>query len=250
MGSKGNKRHVKRFNTSRYTHIDKKQFKFFYSTRPGPHEKSFSLPLGHIIRDILHLANTNHDAKMIIKEGKVLVDGKVRKDPRYAVGLMDVIEISELKKSYRILPKEKIGLYPLEISAKEKEFKLCRIQNKSTITGGQVQLNLHDGRNIIIKVADPKKPKEDIYQTMGVLKIKIPSQEIIEYYPFKESSPIIVISGKNLGIDGTVSKIDKRFGPHASIVKVKTGEEEVKETAYNYSFVIGKSKSVIQLFNK
>jgi len=249
MGSKGNKRHVKRFNTSKYTHIDKKQYKFFYATRPGPHVKSFSLPLGHIIRDILHLANTNHDAKMIIKEGKVLVDGKIRKDTRYAVGLMDVIEIPEIGKSYRVLPKEKVGLYPLEISAKEKEFKLCRIENKTTIKGGQVQLNLHDGRNIIIAVADPKKPKEDVYQTMGVLKIKIPTQEIVEYYPFKENSPIIVTSGKNLGIDGMVSKIDKRFGPHASIVKVKSGED-VKETAYDYSFVIGKSKSVIELFNK
>jgi small subunit ribosomal protein S4e len=106
---------------------------------------------------------------------------------------------------------------------------------------------LHDGRNIQISVKDPKKPKEDSYNTMGVLKIKLPTQEIIEYYPLKENSPILVVRGKNLGMKGVVTKIERRFGPNASVVKIKTPEEEIHETAYAYSFVLGKLKSVIQL---
>ena len=48
-------------------------------------------------------------------------------------------------------------------------------------------------------------------------------------------------------MNGVITKIEKRFGPNASIVKIKTSGEEVHETAYAYSFVLGKSKPVIKL---
>ena len=235
------KRHTKRFNTPKYIQINKKERTFFYNLRPGPHPKNYSLPLGHIIRDILKIVKTGTEARKVIKLGMILVDGKVRKDPRFPVGLMDVVEIPELGKYYRILPKMKRGLFPMEIQEEEKDFKLCRIKNKTSLRGGgNVQLNLHDGRNLIIPLKDPKKPKEDKYKTMGVLKIKIPSQEIVDYYPLKENSPVLVVSGKNLGMNGIVTKIEKRFGPNASIVKVKTEEDEIHETAFNYVFTVGK----------
>jgi small subunit ribosomal protein S4e len=247
MGSKGNKRHVKRLNTPKYLHIEKKIGKYFYNTRAGPHPKRISIPLGSLLRDVLHVVDNHEEARKIIKMKKVLVDGVVRTDPRFPVGLMDIVEIPDLEKVYRILPKWKKGLVPQEVDKKESSFKLCRIENKTTIKNGNVQLNLHDGRNILISVKDPKKPKEDTYNTMGVLKIKVPTQEIVEYYPLKENSPILVMRGKNLGLNGVVTKIEKRFGPNASIVKIKTSKEEVHETAYAYSFVVGKLKPVIQL---
>ncbi|MBD3353328.1 MAG: 30S ribosomal protein S4e [Candidatus Lokiarchaeota archaeon] len=253
MGSKGNKRHTKRLNTTKYIHIDKKHPKFFINTRSGPHQKHNSLPLGHILRDLLKVVNTLKEAKKVINQGKVLIDGRVCKDVRFPVGLMDVVEILDYDKVYRILPKKIFGLYPLEIPKKEKDFKLCRIENKSTVKGGHVQLNLHDGRNILIKVKDPKKPKEDKYNTMGVLKIKLPSQEILDYYPLEENASIMVIRGKNLGMVGNINSITKRYGPNASIVKITAnsegGDEEIHETAYAYSFIIGKKKPEIKLFS-
>ncbi|MHA1821739.1 MAG: 30S ribosomal protein S4e [Promethearchaeota archaeon] len=245
MGKKGGDRRRKRFNTPKYIHINKKEAKFFFKVRPGPHDKD-SLPLAHIIRDILKLADNASEARKIIKMGKILVDGVIRKDPRFPVGLMDVIEIPEVNKVYRILPKWRYGLYPLEISEKEKGFKLCRIENKTTVKGGHIQLNLHDGRNILIRVKDPKKPVEDKYKTNDVIKIKIPNQEIEDYFPLKENSPILVANGKNLGMSGIVTEIEKRFGPNASIIKIKTNDE-IHETAYKYAMVIGKTKSVIAL---
>jgi small subunit ribosomal protein S4e len=206
-----------------------------------------SIPLGSLLRDILKVVDTHSEARKVLNMRKVLVDGQIRTDYRFPVGLMDIVQIPDLEKSYRILPKWKRGLVPQEVSKKESEFKLCRIENKTTVKHGHIQLNLHDGRNIHIPVKDPKKPKEDTYNTMGVLKIKVPSQEILDYYPLKENSPILVMSGKNLGMNGVVTKIEKRYGPNASIVKIKTSEEETHETAYVYSFVLGKIKSVIKL---
>lgn len=251
MGSKGNKRHVKRFNTPKLTNISKKQYKFFYNTRPGPHSKGFSLPIAHILRDILKIVPIDREAKKLIGEGNISVDGIVRRDKRFPVGLMDVFEIPSINKKYRIIATEK-GLVPIEISDKEKNFKLCRIENKTTLSGGNIQLNLHDGRNIIIPIKDPKNPKEDTYKTMGVLKIEVPSQKILDYYPLKEGSPVLVIKGKNLGLSGSVKAIVKRFGPNASVVKVNSfdNDDEIKETAYAYTFVLGKSKPEIKLMEE
>jgi len=252
MGSKGNKRYLKRLNTPSYIHIEKKKYKYFFNPSPGPHPKRFCLPLAHILRDVLKFAKNAREAKKIIKSGMVLVDGRVRKDLKYPVGLMDVVEIPSIKKYYRVIPRKKYGLDCLEIDESEKSFKLCRIENKTIIKGGHIQLNLSDGRNIVIYVKDPKKPVEDKYKTKDVLKIEIPSQKILDYYPLTENSPILVMQGKNLGLWGYLKSIEKRFGPNASIVKFvntnKEGKEEVFETAYSYSFVIGKNKPEIKLF--
>ncbi|MBN2154713.1 MAG: 30S ribosomal protein S4e [Candidatus Lokiarchaeota archaeon] len=247
MGSKGNKRHVKRLNTPKNMPIEKKAAKYFYNTRAGPHPKRNSIPLGSLLRDVLKVVDTHNEARKILNMRKILVDGIIRTDSRFPVGLMDVVEIPDLEKTYRILPKWKKGLVPYELEKNESSFKLCRIENKSIVKNGNIQLNLHDGRNIHIPVKDPKKPKEDIYKTMGVLKIKIPSQEIVDYYPLKENSPILVMRGKNLGMNGIVTKIEKRYGPNASIVTIKTPQEETHETAYAYSFVVGKIKPAIKL---
>jgi small subunit ribosomal protein S4e len=247
MGSKGNRRHIKRLNTPKYLHINKKEGKYFYNTRAGPHPKRVSIPLGSLLRDVLQVVDNHKEGRKIIKMKKVLVDGVIRTDPRFPVGLMDLVELPDLNKTYRILPKWKKGLVPQEVDKKESGFKLCRIENKTVVKNGNVQLNLHDGRNIQVLIKDPKKPKEDTYNTMGVLKIKVPTQEILDYYPLKENSPILVVRGKNLGMNGVVTKIEKRYGPNASIVKIKTSEEETHETAYAYSFVLGKAKPVIQL---
>lgn len=250
MGSKGNRRHTKRLNTSKYTHINKKRYTFYLNTRPGTHSKDQSIPLISLLRDILKVAKNRKEAQIILNDGKVFVDGVVRKDGRFPVGLMDVVDIPLLKKAYRMLPHPKKGLYPLEIPDKEKSFKLCRIENKSTVKGGHIQLNLHDGRNITIEVKDPTKPKEDKYKTMGVLKITLPEQEIKNYYPLNEESPILVVQGKNLGMTGSITEISKQFGPNANIVKIATREDVIHETAYAYSFVLGNKRSVISLFEE
>ncbi|MHA1338666.1 MAG: 30S ribosomal protein S4e [Promethearchaeota archaeon] len=252
MGSKGNKRYLKRLNTNKYVHIHKKEGKYFYKPSPGPHPKDFCLPLAHLLRDILKIVQNGAEAKKVIKAGKILVDGRIRKDPKFPVGLMDVVEIPSINKVYRVIPRKRYGLDCLEIDEKEKKFKLCRIENKVTIKGGHIQLNLNDGRNIIMNVKNPKKPVEDKYKTKDVLKIEIPSQKILDYYPLRENSPILVIRGKNLGMWGYVKSIEKRFGPNASVVKINVetedGEIESHETAYAYSFVIGKTKPEIKLF--
>ena len=103
-----------------------------------------------VVRDILKVADNAREAKIIINNGDILVDGRARKDYKYPVGFMDVIEIPKSEKVYRVLPDHKGRLVLHSISKKNAEFKLCMITDKTTIKGGKTQLNLHDGRNSIV----------------------------------------------------------------------------------------------------
>ena len=161
---------------------------------------------------------------------------------------MDVLSIEKMNKHFRILPDSHQGLILHEIPQEESIFKLCRINNKTTVKGGHIQLNLHDGRNILIKIQDPRNPKEDVYKRMDVLKISIPEQEINKILKFKEDNIAIIMSGKNIGQIGKIITILKRFGPKASTVSIQHNGGHT-ETLYDYTFIIGEDKSEIGLPN-
>ncbi len=246
MGGKGNKRYLKRLAAPKLIHIPRKEGKFFVKSRAGPHGKEDALPLLHVVRDVLNLGSNSHEARKIIKQGDLLVDGVARTDPKFPLGIMDVIKIPKIDKQYRILPVEGKGFYPVEIPKKESEFKLVRIENKTTIKGGQMQLNLHDGRNILIKIKDPRNPEEaKMYKTHDVLKISVPGQEIKGHVPLKEGCFGLITSGHNFGQMGTITSISKRFGTNASIISVKNKKNEELETQYEYMFIVGKASPEI-----
>jgi small subunit ribosomal protein S4e len=198
------------------------------------------------VRDLLEIVDNHREAKKIIGLGHFKIDGKIVKDRTYPVGLMDVLSIVKTNKHYRILPDSHHGLILHEIPEAESTFKLCRITQKTTLKGGNIQLNLHDGRNIFISVKDPKNPKEDIYKRMDVLKITVPEQEILKVLKFKEGNLAIIMSGKNIGQLGKVLTILKRFGPKASTVSIEHNSEPT-ETLYDYTFIIGEGQSEINL---
>lgn len=242
MGSKGNKRYVKALNTPGFIRIQRKNQPFFINSKSGPHSKRFCLPLGHILRDLLKLTANTRETKFLLTNGKVKVDGIARKRPNFPVGLMDVVEIPEIKKAYRVMPHKHHGLILSEITAKEAKFKLCRIENITTVKKGNLQLNLHDGRNILVPVKDPsKKPKVE-YKTRGTLKISIPDQKILDFYPMGENNQAIIYKGHNIGFAGKITKITERFGVNASIAEI--GDIS---TAYDYAFIIGKDVPSIDL---
>jgi small subunit ribosomal protein S4e len=246
MTRHGGQKTQKRLNTPAFLQIKRKHGTFFVKSSPGPHPSRFCLPLLHIVRDLLGIVNNHREAKKLIGLGYFKVDGKVVRDKGFPLGLMDVLSIEKMKKHYRILPDSHYGLILHEISEKESTFKLCRIINKTNIKGGHFQLNLHDGRNILIRVKDPKSPKEDVYKRMDVLKISVPEQEIIKVLNFKENNLAIIMSGKNIGQVGKVVNILKRFGPKASTVSIQHNGSHT-ETLYDYTFIIGEDQTEIDL---
>ncbi|NHJ87391.1 MAG: 30S ribosomal protein S4e [Asgard group archaeon] len=236
MTKTGGSKHQKRISSPRNWVIPRKKHKFVYKADPGPHGALDSMPLGILLRDVLKEVETSRELRYILNRKLVSVDGRVVKNLKFPVGLMDVISISEINKSFRILPHELHVMMPYEIKKASSDVKACQIKNKTTIKGGIVQLNLHDGRNILL----PKEEGiEQKYRTRDTVIIKLPSQEIVEHYPFEEGKYAIITQGRNVGKHGTIKNFQWRFGPRASTVTITTDKGEEVQTTPEYIFVIG-----------
>ena len=149
MGKKGGSTIVKRQLAPTFWDIKRKESRFVLRVRPGPYSKRKAYPLGIILRDILKVSTTMHEAEMIANTGVIKVDGVIRRDINFAVGLMDVVEIIPTGQAYRFIPKNSILLEPIIITPDENHVKLVRVTSKSTIKGRKLQYGFHDGKTLV-----------------------------------------------------------------------------------------------------
>jgi small subunit ribosomal protein S4e len=235
---------VRRLAAPAFLRINKKEFSFAAKAIPGPHQANNCFTLLYVLRDLLKVVSSATEAKKVVIAGSVLVDGKPRKDMHFPVGLMDVIEIPTLKKTYRVLPDKLYNLKLVEIE-KDARFKLCKIIGKKVQPGGNVQLNLHDGRSLLVKVKDPTKPKEAAGYTVGdVIKLDLTSGEIVDTIKFDEGKLAVVVAGINNGRVGKITKITKITKNNIATLD-DAGESF--ETKLEYLFVLGDSKPIVSL---
>jgi|YelNatPaOPRAMG01_1025707.scaffolds.fasta_scaffold119451_2 small subunit ribosomal protein S4e len=247
MGKKGGLRHLKRYKAPAHWPISKKAFVWAPRPSPGPHPIANCIPLLILVRDILGYAHTSREAKLIISRGAIKVDGRVRRDEGYPVGLMDVVEIPEAGLRFRMVPAPKEVLAPVEIDESEASFKLCRVMGKTTIKGGNIQLNLHDGRNVLLRIADPRNPIEDGYSTGDVLKLSIPNQSILGHLKFEPGSFAIVAYGKNVGAVGRITSIEPGTALRPATASLEGEGGSIVRTVADYVFVVGREAPEIRL---
>lgn len=224
--------HLKRLAAPKSWPIERKGSKFVTKSNPGAHPLDKSVPLNILLKDILRLAKTTREVKKILKYNNILIDCVKRSDIRHPVGLMDTIEINELKKYYRIGINKKGKISVTEINNEESSIKPCKIIKK-TIVKGKTQLNLYDGRNIIVD--------KNGYKTGDTLVIKLPNQEIAQHIKLEKGCSVLLTAGKHIGEIGSITDI---IGNKAKYT-LPTGE--VVETWKEHVFVIGKEKPVVKI---
>jgi len=230
-------KHLKRLKAPRALTIHRKERKWTVRANPGPHPLEKSIPLGIVIRDYLKLSDTLREAKRTISDGNILVDNVIRKDYKYPCGLMDIISIPKMKKDYRIIF-NKLGKLTIEpIDSKDSKWKLCRVENKTILKGKKIQLNLHDGRNKIVK--------KDEYKTGDVLKISFKDKKIEDIYKFEKGTISVIIGGSHIGETANIEDIEIISSSKPNLTKMKSDKEFT--TLKKYVFPIGKTKPVIQL---
>ena len=227
--------HLKRLLAPKFWKVKKKQYTWVVSPRPGPHKKTECIPLLIIVRDILKLAETGKEAKSLVKKGEILVDGKIRKDPKYPVGLFDVVSIPKISKSWRVVISKK-GLELKEIPKEEEKKKILKIKNITVVKGGKFQLNLNDGKNILVE--------KKAYSTGDSLLVELPSLKIIKHIPLAEGNLVLIIKGKLSGEMLVVKKVipgEFRVPPKV-MCESKTGNVEVLK---EHVIVVGENKPLI-----
>ena len=241
MGRKGERGHLKRKPAPKMWPIHRKEAVWTVKPKPGAHSLSRSLPLGLIVRDMLKFAKTGKETKTIISQEKITVDGKIRRDESFLVGLMDVVSILDAKKSYRVLPSRK-GLFLHPIKSDEAAFKLCRVEDKTVVKGGRVQLDLHDGTSYLL-------PEEDVYKTLDALKLSVPDRELLGHTKLTIGASAIVTGGKNIGKYGKVTTIEKKPNQKRRdlIVTIEDKSGDQFQTILDFVFILGDTKPSISL---
>ena len=133
----------------------------------GPHKLRESLPVVLIIRNKLKYALDGREVVQICMKRNVLVDGKVRTDPTFPTGFMDVVQLPKANENFRVLFDEKGRFTLIKITPEEAKFKLCKVVKTLTGQRSVPLLTTHDGRTIrypdpLIKGASARhNPKAD-----------------------------------------------------------------------------------------
>lgn len=248
MGRKGQSSGLKRKPAPKFWPIHRKEFTWVVKPSAGPHSSENCMPLALVLRDVLGFAKTRKEAKIVVSQGRVLVDGVTRRKDDFPVGLMDVVSLPDVGKNLCVLPSYK-GLVLNEISSEEAKFKLCRIEDKTIVSNGHVQLLLHDGSNLLIKVADVKNPQEDVYKTLDTLKISLPEKQILEHTRMKEKDFALITGGKNIGKRGRIIEIEEAEGKKRrnALVTIEDEKGNRCQTILNFVFAVGETQPLISL---
>ena len=139
-----------------------------YTFRPsaGPHKLRECIPMAILLQNRLKYALCAADVYSIVrdKEGMIKVDGKVKRDPKYPLGIMDVVSIEKTGEFFRILYDVKGRYQAHKIEEKEAKFKLCRVKRKAMGANKIPYIVTHDGRTIRYPQPDIKK-----YDTIKVI---------------------------------------------------------------------------------
>jgi small subunit ribosomal protein S4e len=229
---------MKRLASPRSWKITKKSSTWVPKPRPGKHSIEQGVPLGVVLRDYLKLVDTMTEAKRVLGNREVKVDGRVATDHKTPVGLMDIVQVPKLEKSYRVVLDHHGRVVLTEIGAAEAAWKFCRVENKTVVSGGRIQLNLHDGRNVIVK--------EKTYKTGDVVKLSVPEQEIKGHYAFGKGMTAFITGGAHVGEFAKVEGEEVIRSPRPNLVSLKTGETPYS-TIKQFVFLVGKDKPEIAL---
>ena len=227
-------KHLKRYAAPRSWNIPRKTKVWAVRPSPGGHPKDKSIPILVALRDILHLGETASEIRKILAQRDVMVDGKVRTSYKHPVGVMDIISIPKLKAHYRVILNPRGQLTLKKVQETEAKWKLSRIMNKSIVKKGKVQLNMHDGRNILVD--------KDSYKTGDVLKISLPDQKILESYPMDVDSMAFLTGGAHIGTICKVKKVNITRNPDPNIVEFHEGFN----TIIDHVFIVGTKTSEIE----
>jgi small subunit ribosomal protein S4e len=213
------------------------KLKGVYATRPstGPHKLRECIPVTVLLRNRLKYALSGQEAIKICrdKSGNIKVDNKIRRDPRYPLGCMDVVSLPKTGENFRILYDVKGRFQPVKIDAKEASFKLCKVKRKVIGKNKIPYIVTNDGRTL-------RYPHPDIKKNDSV-KLNLETNEIDGVVKFENGATVFVTGGNNIGRVGTLMHVEHHPGSY-EIVHIKDAQGSQFATRLSNIFVIGQGK--------
>lgn len=228
--------HLKRITLPRTARLPRKSTKWITRPNTATHKLKDATSINTLLKEILKITKTTKETKFILNSGKVKIDGIVRKDYKFPVGVMDVVSIDGINKHYRILYDEIGKLIAVPTTSEDATLKPRKIINKKTLKGKKTQINLGDGYNLLSSSKD--------YKVNDTLMFDLSENKVKSHLKLEKGATIYIADGKKRGMVGKIKEIIDVKGLQPNTIIFTKDEAEFK-TKKEYAIVIGKTKPEI-----
>lgn len=184
-----------------------------------------------MFRNRLKYALNYKEAKAIMIQRLVKVDGKIRTKHTYPAGFMDVVSVEATNEHFRLLYDIKGRFVCHKITAAEAAYKLLRVNKIVKGAQGINHVVSHDGRTI--RFPDPAIKVND------TVKFDIESGKIDDYVKFENGNVCMCTSGNNQGRVGVLVHREKHPGSF-EIAHLKDKNDNTFATRLANVMIIGK----------
>lgn len=228
MANKGKSRHIKRLNAPTYFAVHKKEHVYAIKPNPGRHTLEKSVPLGMIVRRMEIAANAS-EARSVLKNGGVKVNGKVVQAVKYPLGLGDTLELVASKEYYRIGIDRLAKVSVERIEKPDYDSKLYKVTGKYKTKGNRLMLRLHDG-TVIAGKADVKVNDSVVLDAKG---------GVSKVMALNKGAACEVIDGVHIGAEGKIASISAGTMHKQAYVTIEPKKGEGFETLVGNIMVTG-----------
>jgi len=163
------------------------------------HGTSKGISVLFLLRDVLKIAKTRKEARYMTLNGMIKINNQIRKDENFIVQVFDTLNLEKAKLNYRLeIVNRKFSLS--KVSSKDAETKIVKISGKKILGGGEVQMNLDDGQNIVTK---------EKFSVGDSIHLNTKEKKIIKILSLKKGAEIEIVSGKHAGEKGQLAGFEK-----------------------------------------
>ena len=222
--------HVKRLSAPKSWKLKRKENTFMIKPSPGPQKYEHALALTTVLRDMLKEVRTTRESKKLLGEGGITINGRIRKDHRFPLGIFAVIGMPALNEYYIMLYDNTGHLHLQKISKEEASHKVVKIIGKKMLPGKKLQINLFDGRNLLADKGD---------YVVGDTLVLSAENKVKKHLKFEKGAVIYLIGGKHKGTTGTLEEIKPMEGIQPDRIIFKTKDRKI-ETLQEYAYIIEK----------
>ncbi len=219
-------KHQKRLSVPNSWPVERKTETFTVKADAGPHGEA-GVPLLIILRDVLGYADSRKEARYALDQDSVIINGKPVSDEERPVGMFDILAFTEREEYYRVFPGEGGRLSLTEIEADSAQSKLGKIIGKQHISGGQVQLTLHDGQTLLVEEGSD-------YDGGDSVVVANDDGEIVAHFPYEEGALVTAVDGAHAGDIGRIEEI--QVTPGSAQNNVIATQEDIPGVADEGSF--------------
>lgn len=172
------------------------------------------------------------------KDAGLKVDGKIRRNSKFPVGVMDVLTVVKTNENYRMLYDSKGRFTLVSINNSEAKFKLLKVTQKAVGPNKIPYIVTHDARTI--RFPHPEIEEGD------TVRYDIEKGKITTWIKNEPGKLCYITGGNNIGRVGQLMHVERHSGSF-SIAHLKDANGKTFATRVNNIFIIGDKKSVITL---